>query len=575
MMNTMIPLTVANTLNQTSKQRIEAKPNQTLKQVVQAQKLSPEGDFDVYDQMGKVISNQQAANHRDSTVYVGVAKVAGGANHPGLDLDDDDAWDLDDDEPLVKPRDVIFILPSGERHNAQPNEGEMLIQAYKRVVGGPRDGSPMEVMDNDGNVVSSRMASGMVGRSFRIQLRALPGGGSVKNKGRTMFFRRNPEPHPALVPKEIIEQTTAFTQPRGRLEMGGLLIGHVDSYGNNVVVCGFFPRQDQASSGYCEFHGSFSAIAAAACDYANEKAGGPHTPDLRVIGWIHTHPDIGIFLSGIDVDTFGRLRTHSFENRCVAVVVDPIRKEHGVFASEKKAQNRDASSADAEVNLAEDLEARYHKFLNRLRAVQTKKGKTEIPFILPGVLYQQRVAMGDVDDIMEAKLQTLDKLNLHSISETERLATALQRIQTLEGLIRDVGSKIDRENGQLKRTIESQKSKIQTLYSRDEILKKKIDEQRQEIDTLAKQMDEVRVERKSIDNAEEEPNCEHPVEESKDKVSPEGAQVDVSSEVSLEQDVETKDALNEIVSADTLVNDDLGQPLASKKKHSTEHVDGE
>jgi hypothetical protein len=79
MMNTMIPLTVANTLNQTAKQRIEAKPSQTLKQVVQEQKLSPEGDFDVYDQMGKVISNQSVANHRDNTVYVGVAKVAGGA----------------------------------------------------------------------------------------------------------------------------------------------------------------------------------------------------------------------------------------------------------------------------------------------------------------------------------------------------------------------------------------------------------------------------------------------------------------------------------------------------------------
>jgi len=175
---------------------------------------------------------------------------------------------------------------------------------------------------------------------------------------------------------------------------------------------------------------------------------------------------------------------------------------------------------------------------------------------LPGVLYQQRVAMGDVDDIMEAKLQTLDKLNLHSISETERLATALQRIQTLEGLIRDVGSKIDRENGQLKRTIESQKSKIQTLYSRDEILKKKIDEQRQEIDTLAKQMDEVRVERKSIDNAEEEPNCEHPVEESKDKVSPKGAQVDVSSEVSLKQEVETKDTSGDTLTANLLPKSD-------------------
>jgi len=79
MQNNMIPLTVANTLDQTTKQRIEAKPNQTLKQAVQAQKLAPEGAFDVYDQLGKVISETNVANHRDATVYVGVAKVAGGA----------------------------------------------------------------------------------------------------------------------------------------------------------------------------------------------------------------------------------------------------------------------------------------------------------------------------------------------------------------------------------------------------------------------------------------------------------------------------------------------------------------
>ena len=79
MNNTMIPLTVANTLDQTTKQRIEAKPNQTLKQAVQEQKLAPQGAFDVYDQLGKVISGNNVANHRDATVYVGVAKVAGGA----------------------------------------------------------------------------------------------------------------------------------------------------------------------------------------------------------------------------------------------------------------------------------------------------------------------------------------------------------------------------------------------------------------------------------------------------------------------------------------------------------------
>ena len=65
MQNNMIPLTVANTLDQTTKQRIEAKPNQTLKQAVQAQKLAPEGAFDAYDQLGKVISNTSVANHRE------------------------------------------------------------------------------------------------------------------------------------------------------------------------------------------------------------------------------------------------------------------------------------------------------------------------------------------------------------------------------------------------------------------------------------------------------------------------------------------------------------------------------
>ncbi len=82
MQNNMIPLTVANTLDQTTKQRIEVKRKQTLKEAIQAHQLAPQGDFDVYDQLGKVISHTQVANHRDATVYVGVAKVAGAASNP-------------------------------------------------------------------------------------------------------------------------------------------------------------------------------------------------------------------------------------------------------------------------------------------------------------------------------------------------------------------------------------------------------------------------------------------------------------------------------------------------------------
>ena len=75
----MIPLTIANTLDQSVKQRIESKPNQTAKQAVQKAKMAPQGQFDVFDALGKVVSQQKVDEFRDQTIYVGVQRVAGGA----------------------------------------------------------------------------------------------------------------------------------------------------------------------------------------------------------------------------------------------------------------------------------------------------------------------------------------------------------------------------------------------------------------------------------------------------------------------------------------------------------------
>lgn len=50
--------------------------------------------------------------------------------------------------------------------------------------------------------------------------------------------------------------------------------------------------------------------------------------DLRIVGWYHTHPDFGIFLS--DRDVF--IQEHFFGGPGqIALVVDPIRKLEGVF----------------------------------------------------------------------------------------------------------------------------------------------------------------------------------------------------------------------------------------------------
>jgi hypothetical protein len=85
MNNQMIPLTVANTLDQSVKQRIEARGQQTVKQAVQEAKMAPQGQFDVFDGLGKVVSNQPVDQFRDKTIYIGVQKVAGGG--AGIPLD--------------------------------------------------------------------------------------------------------------------------------------------------------------------------------------------------------------------------------------------------------------------------------------------------------------------------------------------------------------------------------------------------------------------------------------------------------------------------------------------------------
>ena len=77
-MNNMIPLTIANTLDQSTKKRVEVAPNQTVKEAVRQNNPTSLNSFDVYDGDGKVISDEQAAGHRDATLYVGVEKVIGG-----------------------------------------------------------------------------------------------------------------------------------------------------------------------------------------------------------------------------------------------------------------------------------------------------------------------------------------------------------------------------------------------------------------------------------------------------------------------------------------------------------------
>lgn len=107
-------------------------------------------------------------------------------------------------------------------------------------------------------------------------------------------------------------------------ERGGLLFGERDQASQSVVVYGFFiPEQHRASAAYCEFDMAWVSMLRAAL----MSAGLDH--DVTIVGWLHTHPRLSVFLSGTDINTADRLQ--QLNPMLLAVVVDPYTRDIGAF----------------------------------------------------------------------------------------------------------------------------------------------------------------------------------------------------------------------------------------------------
>lgn len=57
-------------------------------------------------------------------------------------------------------------------------------------------------------------------------------------------------------------------------------------------------------------------------------------PGFKVVGWYHTHPNLGTFLSGDDINAHDIAFSHPWH---IAVVCDPVRNEFSVFGRDGKA----------------------------------------------------------------------------------------------------------------------------------------------------------------------------------------------------------------------------------------------
>ncbi|MGI5247132.1 Mov34/MPN/PAD-1 family protein [Dactylosporangium sp. CA-139066] len=104
----------------------------------------------------------------------------------------------------------------------------------------------------------------------------------------------------------------------GRNERGGLLLGRRDATKIRVTAVILPPQRVQAAD-HCVFD-------VRAIETFRNATGVLQSERLRrniatIVGWVHTHPRLGLFLSHIDVSTFGRWR--QLDGEAIAVVLDP------------------------------------------------------------------------------------------------------------------------------------------------------------------------------------------------------------------------------------------------------------
>ena len=125
------------------------------------------------------------------------------------------------------------------------------------------------------------------------------------------------------ISQSVYKEIHKFTRDKTENESGGVLVGEViEEFGKtNILIHGFIEaRHSEGTPTTLKFtHKTW--------DYIHREADKKY-PKYTILGWIHTHPDFGIFLS--EYDKFIQDNFFKEENQ-IAYVIDPIQGIEGFY----------------------------------------------------------------------------------------------------------------------------------------------------------------------------------------------------------------------------------------------------
>lgn len=156
--------------------------------------------------------------------------------------------------------------------------------------------------------------------------------------------RRRPLNHPTWTAVDILINEPAFRDAQAHSlmsldrEVAGVLVGpppEKQPDGRYVVHV-----SDTIIAKYTRMHGASVTYTPESWRYVNDKLASRYPNDEAVIvGWYHTHPGFGIFLSGMDQFIHQNFFTQIWH---IAFVLDPVARRSGFFCWDREGSQVDA-----------------------------------------------------------------------------------------------------------------------------------------------------------------------------------------------------------------------------------------
>ncbi len=164
---------------------------------------------------------------------------------------------------------------------------------------------------------------------------------------------------PVFVDLDVMREIESHAASDTSVELGGVLLGgqYEDANGNPFVVITDCLRAQhyESTKGSFKFtHETWEAITRQRDEFPEE---------LQMVGWYHTHPDWGVFLSGMDMFICDHFFNKSLD---VAYVVDPCRGDRGMFQWTQDPRQRTRRTSGFYVTASRFREDELRQFVDQL-----------------------------------------------------------------------------------------------------------------------------------------------------------------------------------------------------------------